>query len=109
MNGQWMGPYAGTTTGLLVLNLDDVGHAFLGDVFAYNAIAGFPATIGVVNLPKAAPTGRFDIPLFPIEKETGNPLSPAEVTARFPGVRAPMVAHTDLQSVGPDLTFTWNT
>jgi hypothetical protein len=34
MNGQWIGPYSGTNTGIVVADLDDVGTGYAGVVFA---------------------------------------------------------------------------
>jgi hypothetical protein len=52
MNGQTVGTYSGTNTGLLVADLDDIGTSYAGDVFAYDNDISYPRSFACVELPK---------------------------------------------------------
>jgi hypothetical protein len=41
MNGQWTGPYAGTNSGMLVINLDNAGDQYAGEIVASTTIQHF--------------------------------------------------------------------
>ena len=78
MNGQWIGQYSGTNTGVLVADLDDVGTNYAGEVFAYDNNTVYPITVAVISLPKDHNRLSLQVPLVPAERGSGTLLLPAD-------------------------------
>ena len=51
MNGTWQGRYAGTNSGQIVVELDDMGDHFKGCAYAYDSNAGLPSTFAIIKTP----------------------------------------------------------
>jgi hypothetical protein len=52
MNGQWIGSYSGTNSGVLVADLDEFETGYAGVAFAYDSDVSYPRTFAYVELPK---------------------------------------------------------
>jgi hypothetical protein len=92
MNGQWIGRYAGTNNGTMVLDLDDLGSVFQGLLFAYDDSPTLPRTFAYVEIPKSKNDSSGRLPLIHVERGTGASLSEADVAARFEGISVPKYA-----------------
>ena len=71
MNGQWIGSYSGTNTGLVVADFDDVGNHYAGVVFAYDNNIGTPRTVAQVKIPKDKTTFSLQVDLEHLERGRG--------------------------------------
>jgi FRG domain-containing protein len=107
MNGQWIGTYSGTNSGLLVADLDDAGTNYQGIVSAYDDNWGLPRTFAHIEVPKGQTQYSTRVTLQHIERGSGLSLSDAAVAGRFPEVSIPK--HADVQlAVGPNsMSITW--
>ena len=63
MNGQWIGPYTGTNTGSLAVELDDVGGGFEGSALAVDSNPALPTVVGEFLVPKGQREFKLRIPL----------------------------------------------
>jgi hypothetical protein len=55
MNGQWIGRYSGTNSGLLVIDLDDMATHYEGRAFAYDDNLSLPSTFAFIKTPDKLP------------------------------------------------------
>ena len=66
MNGQWIGRYTGSNTGLLVVEIDDMGTHYEGRAFAYDDNPLLPGTVVLIKTPDKAKHYQQNLELFPI-------------------------------------------
>ena len=86
MNGQWTGTYAGTNSGTLVVELDDVGGAYEGSVTAVDNNPSLPSVLGEFLVPKNEKEFQVRIFLTSVERLTGNPFPDDLFKSNFPDV-----------------------
>jgi hypothetical protein len=95
LNGQWIGPYTGTNSGNLVVDLDDVGDYWTGTATVHDNNAANPAVVAeLLSVPKGKSNFSLQVPLRPVDRETGNPLDPVALNAKYPGVQLSPYADT---------------
>jgi hypothetical protein len=106
MNGQWIGTFSGTSTGMLVLDLDDVGSNYAGVLFAYESNNSNPRTF-FIELPKQQ--GRFTqrVELRAVERGTGRQLTRDELARR--DVPAREHANTEWEITPKQISLRWKT
>lgn len=75
INGQWIGRYSGSTSGLLVIDLDDMGTHYEGRVFAYDDNPSSASAFAFIRTPDKSTTFKLSIDLLPINPRTGEPSS----------------------------------
>ena len=114
MNGQWMGPYSGTNTGLLVLDLDktSVAGRYAGVAFAYDGTPTLPVAIAFVELPikkrsMLAQKLSLRFQLLAIDRLTGNVLDADALTKHYPNVQIPTYADTEWNIESTKITVSW--
>jgi len=88
MNGQWIGEYSGTNTGLVVADLDDVGTGYAGVVFTYDANIG-PRAFAQVEIPKDKTRFSLRVSLGHLERGPGLVLTPEGLAQKFPDAQMP--------------------
>jgi hypothetical protein len=104
-----MGTYSGTNSGLLVLDLDDIGSSFQGPFFAYDNNPALPRTCALIEIEKDKNRLSSRVPLMHVEQGSATFLSDADVTTRFPGVSVPKYADINW-TLGPSsISVTWTT
>jgi hypothetical protein len=108
MNGQWIGSYSGTNTGIVVADLDDVGTGYAGVVFAYEA-SNSPRTFAQVEIPKDKTTFSLPVGLEHSERGSGLPLTPESLAQKFPGVQMPTHADTEWEVTPTKILLKWKT
>jgi hypothetical protein len=110
MNGQWIGPYSGTNSGLLVVELDDLGDHYEGFAYAYDSDASLPSLIATLHhVPKAESNFARRLPLAPIDRQTGHILTEELIKDRYPGITAPHYADTEWSLAANGISVKWNT
>ena len=110
MNGQWIGPYIGTNSGLLVVELDDVGDHFDGFAYAYDGNPSLPSVIATVDfVPKAEAHFSRRLTLLPIDRQTGHLLTEEAIKVRYPGVIIPHYADTEWRITANGISIKWAT
>lgn len=67
MNGQWMGRYSGSTSGLLVIDLDDVGSHYEGRACAYEDNTALPSTLVPIATQNKENSFHLTLSTFPID------------------------------------------
>jgi hypothetical protein len=109
MNGQWIGPYAGTNSGTLVVELDNVGGGFEGSVIAADNNPVFPSVVGEFLVPKDQEKFKVRIPLRSVERATGASLSKETFESRFPGITEAKYADTEWKISDHQIEVAWTT
>jgi hypothetical protein len=109
MNGQWIGPYTGTNTGTLVLELDDVGSHYEGIAHAYNNGFDQPPIFGEIQLQKGQAKQEVTVQLVPIERGPGTIFAPDALAERYPGLSIASRAETKWDISPTRISITWVT
>lgn len=111
MNGQWLGRYNGTNSGLLVVDLDKVGDHFEGRATAYNADKSLPSAVVFIKTPDTtAGPFRLCVDLEPVNPRTGDVASWSQISSLFPpNVVFPTRADIHLGVEADVLKVHWNT
>jgi FRG domain len=110
MNGQWLGRYSGTNSGLLVIDVDDMETHYEGRVCAYDDNSSLPGTFAFVKTRDKGSTSRLCFDLYPINPRTGDVATWDQLAAMFPpGVNVPRRAEVNLSWSGQTLSVSWLT
>jgi hypothetical protein len=109
MNGQWIGPFTGTNSGTLVLELDDVGNQYEGVAYAYNAIRDQPPIFAELRIQKDQPKQKVRVQLLPIERGPGTIISRENLAKTYPTLTAANYADTEWNISPSRISITWNT
>src|ERR1700733_10540029 len=110
MNGQWVGRYTGTNSGLLVIDLDDIGTHYEGIACAYDDDTSLPSTcVFIKTTDKSNPfNGRVDLLL--IDPRSGEPTTWDKISSLFESdTIVPEYADVRLDLSGDTLNVTWET
>jgi hypothetical protein len=89
MNGQWLGRYSGTDSGTLVIELDDMGTHYEGQVFAWDDNAAQPSAWALVKTTGKEDIVHLRVQLSPIDPRTGDPTTWNQLASLFPDVVFP--------------------
>jgi hypothetical protein len=108
-SGQWLGRYSGTSSGILVIDLDDMGTHYEGRACAYDDNTALPSTFLLLNTPNKENNIHLRLPLSPIDPRTGEPTTWNQLAPTFPNVAFPLYADVDLNISGPTLKVYWKT
>jgi FRG domain-containing protein len=108
MNGQWIGPYSGTSEGAVVADLDVAVEGYSGVVSAYNQNHALPTTLAFVKIPNQ---NRFSlqVPLQIVERGTSTLLTKETCATKFPGIEFPTRADTEWQVSPNEILLNWKT
>lgn len=109
MNGQWFGTYAGTNSGALIVELDDVGGGYEGSVIAVDQNPALPAVLGEFLAPKDKKEFQVKISLAAIERSTGSPFSEEVLKSKFPDVTQGRYADTHWKIGDDQIDVSWST
>ena len=110
MNGQWIGRYSGTNSGLLVIELDDVGLHYEGIACAYDDNQSLPGACAYIKTADKQNSFRASLQLLPIDPGTGEPADWSSIVSLFqPGVFVPQHADVQLEVCGDILNVAWKT
>jgi len=111
MNGQWTAHYTGSTSGLLVVDLDDMDTHYEGPMFAYDDNSFFPSVCAYITTPDKSTTFQLSVELLPVNPRTGD-LSPWDQVAPLfpPNSRFPRRAQVNISYNSSDtLNLSWTT
>jgi len=109
MNGWWYGTYAGTNSGQMVVELDDMGDHFAGCAYAYDNNNALPRTFAVIETPNKANRLQFKAPLLPLHPDTGEPTDWQQIAGRYTDVTVPKEAEVNCVWTKAKLTLSWRT
>lgn len=109
MQGQWIGNYAGTNNGLLVVELDDRGDHFGGNAVAYNQDLSAPALICFLQVPKGESAFNLTVDLNALERGTGLHYTEENFKKKFPNLNPAKTAETKWVVQPSKISITWKT
>ena len=110
MHGQWVGQYVGSNSGLIIVNLDDMGDHYEGVAFLIDANNKLPSTRAVLRTNDKAGTFQFTTSLiFPINPRTRFFDSWDNVKQFYPEVILPKEAKIQGTWNDKELTLNWTT
>jgi FRG domain len=110
MNGQWIGPYTGSNSGLLVIDLDDMGTHYEGRAFVWHDNPSLPGTFVFIKTLDKAASRYLSLDLLPVNPRTGDVGSWDQIAPLFPPcVTFPRRAEVNLGWNGQTLKVDWKT
>lgn len=111
MRGQWVGAYAGSNSGLAIVDIDQVGGQFRGYAYIYDSNQGLPNIRADINV--RAPGGnnlQARLPLQPMHPITGDATTWAALASSYPpGTQIPNYADVQITWTATDLMVLWVT
>lgn len=94
LRGQWSGPYAGTNSGEIIAEFDEVDSRIVGTITAYPADPKYPPVFVPVVIPAGLTSLDQVFPVYPIDWNTGDPVPWETVAANYPGITMARVVDT---------------
>jgi hypothetical protein len=83
MKGQWLGSYAGTNNGSIMLDIDDCGEHFEGRVHVFDD-AGLPGTGAFIRTENQNPNQTLELQLVPLHPATAEMSTPDQLSQSIP-------------------------
>src|SRR5689334_5471206 len=84
VSGQWIGTYAGTSNGTIVINIDALSHGFQGVAYLHDNNKQLPSSMAYFNIDSAS-SFKTRAHLLAIHPETQDPASWEQVKRFYPG------------------------
>ncbi|MGQ0681958.1 FRG domain-containing protein [Bradyrhizobium sp.] len=109
MRGQWIGAFRGTSEGVAIIELDDVGNHWEGSAFAYSSTPSQPSLWAHVRAPKNVSTFDLNLHVKPIEGPNGQIEEWNQVKAKYPGVELSPDLNTKWEYSHGKLNLSWQT
>ncbi len=109
MNGQWIGPYTGTNTGLLVADIDDAGDRFDCLLYALDQNPQLPPIASEFSAPKGSKQFDLRIGISAIGRGPGLALTAAELRTRFPEATVPSYVNSHWNVSDSEISIAWQT
>lgn len=85
MRGQWLGRYEGSTTGRIMVNIDQVGDHFEGVAYLHPDEAGVPGTVAYFLTENNETEQSVSVLTLPIHPRTGFQCTWEEICQIYPG------------------------
>ncbi len=111
MKGQWIGDFEGTSSGEIILNLDETDDAYEGIAYLHESTKELPSTAVLIKTPNKNPSSSFTInDIFPINPKTGFVDTVENVQALQPqGFTFPNSVNADFRLENLTLNIKWDT
>jgi hypothetical protein len=109
MMGQWLGKYAGTSVGTLVVDLDDMGTHYEGRAYIYDDNPGLPSAFANVKTENKEPEVQLRLQLLPIDPRSGDATTWNQLASSFPNIVFPTFADVTVALQGDTLSVDWRT
>lgn len=104
MRGQWLGRYKGSTTGKIMINIDEVEDHFEGVAYLHPELVGIPGTIAYFLTDNKEIKHSVEVATFPIDPRTGFQTTWEEIKQLFPGSSHSTKADAKFNMDGDNLT-----
>jgi hypothetical protein len=110
MEGQWIGTFSGTNSGLAVLDLDDAGTHFEGHAFAFDSNQSVPSVMFDVttdgrNLQQSLTTKL----IAAVRPNAPAVMSPEEVINEYPNIAVPQEVSVNIDANSNSMNIVWET
>ncbi|WP_413612754.1 FRG domain-containing protein [Bdellovibrio sp. HCB-110] len=109
MNGQWIGSYAGSSAGSIILNLDDRGTHFEGHAYAFEENNERPSTYASIITPGKGQMLEFEALILPIDPISGDLVDWKDIAHLYPGTIFGKKVAIKLEYKNSVLEFEWRT
>ena len=107
--GQWTGVFAGTSSGEVILELDEVDGELLGSVTLYPNDLMHPTPFAWVRIPKNVVAIDKQMPILAMNWTSGEPTQFSLVAEHYPGIAMSNVADTKWRLSSDTLYVSWTT
>jgi len=111
LSGQWVSRYAGSNSGTIVIDIDDMGDRYRGVACVWDDNSQFPSSlVRFITESKSNKHKLNNVRVVPMDT-FGNIILPEaiEQATRTSGFRFPDVAEIEIDLKGASLSVTWNT
>ncbi|MDP3255384.1 FRG domain-containing protein [Bosea sp. (in: a-proteobacteria)] len=108
MDGQWIGRFSGSSSGVFVADLDDHQTHVEGHAFLFQDDANIPNTVAFVRTESKAPQQTLTVRPAALGHD-GIAIPPEVLVQRYPDADFPETAMVQLQLKGRELRVKWST
>jgi FRG domain-containing protein len=84
LKGQWTGPYAGSSAGDMIIELDEIGPNLVGTAVAHPGDIRLPSALVPITISAGIISVNQKVSIFPIDVNTGHPVEWAQIAPNFP-------------------------
>lgn len=109
INGQWVGRYTGTNSGLLVIELDDMSTHYEGSAYAYDDNPALASAFASIKTPSKDTAQTVEVQPLPIDRNTMQVISWDELEKTHPGIAFPRTAEVSFRLDGDSLAVSART
>jgi hypothetical protein len=109
MQGQWIGKFAGSNNGQILVDCDQVGDHYEGYAFVKDDVPTNPNSFVEFSTPDLSTKFALQLPVRVIDPNTSNPGDWHRVATHYPGFTFPAHADVTFELVGGRLNIDWKT
>lgn len=111
MNGNWCGPYNGTNSGRMVVEVDDCGDHFEGFIYAFDDNTALPSISAYLKTSDKSNEFTAKLSLFPLNGASCEEMSAKaiEILISEGNVNVPKEAEVDIQWNDKTISINWKT
>ena len=109
MNGQWIGSYAGTNSGQIIIDLEKQNDHFDGYAYLMDHRPGLPVSFALLRTTDKSFPAQLNVIVSPVNPASGNPTDWASLSSQYPGVTFPTSADVTINMSGNTLNVYWTT
>lgn len=109
MNGQWLGTYAGSSGGKIIVNVDELELNYIGLAYLFNDNHTLPNSAASFSTPDKQRQFQFRTAILAIDPASGNAVPWENVAAQYPGVAFSKYADITGTCDKDALTLSWVT
>ena len=109
MRGQWIGPFKGTSEGVAIVELDDMGDHFQGSAYAYSSNPGLPSLWAFVRTQNKDGKFVLNLKVKPIDRASGFVVEWDQIKDRYPGVTLSPDLETNWEFTDDKVHLSWTT
>lgn len=110
MNGQWVGRYSGTSNGLALVDIEDLGEDYLVQAYLIDDDTKMPLAMVAFRVSNKSKTfSQKQVYIQPINPHTSEPTDWDRIKEAYPGANFPKSAEVEGSWDENNLTFKWNT
>src|SRR5262245_6459605 len=109
--GQWAGPFAGTNSGDMIVELDEIAGRLDGHATVYPSNPNLPPAFVPVSIPVGLTSHDTQLNILPIDVRSGEAVAWPQIANVFPaGTVIPASAHTKWRLSGDGTLYvSWTT
>jgi hypothetical protein len=109
LKGQWIGNYLGTSSGQIIIEIDELKDCFEGVAYLYDDNKNLPGSFVVFKTADKSTDFSLCLNVHPLDRGTGNVSDWSRVQSQHPDADFPTTVYTQLKLLENSLDVQWTT